>query len=55
LVEFEYVNPLAGLAMLVVGLFLVLFGLPFYGLAPIIIGVVLVIYYRRYLLPLMGA
>lgn len=44
MVEFEYVNPLAGLTMLVVGPFLVLFGLHFYGIAPIIVGVVLVIY-----------
>ncbi|HEY7734877.1 MAG TPA: hypothetical protein VIB07_08805 [Nitrososphaera sp.] len=55
MVEFEYVNPLAGLAMIIVGLFLVSFGLYFYGIAPMIVGVVLVIYYRRYLLRLMGA
>jgi len=55
LVKFEYINPLAGLAMLIAGLLLVSLGLFFYGIAPILVGVVLVIYYRRYLLRLMGA
>lgn len=53
--ELEYINPLAGLAMLIAGLLLISFGLYFYGIAPIVVGVVLVIYYRRYLLRLMGA
>jgi hypothetical protein len=53
-VEFEYVGPLAGLAILIAGLLLVSFGLYLYGITPIAVGVVLVIYYRRYLLRLMG-
>ncbi len=54
MVEFEYLNPIAGLAMLIIGLFLVLIDYFFYGITPIIVGVVLVIYYRKYLLELMG-
>jgi len=54
LVEFEYVNPLAGLAMLVIGLFLMVFGYWIYGITPAAVGLVLVIYYRKYLLQIMG-
>ena len=54
LVELEYVNPLAGLAMLVIGLFLMVFGYWIYGITPAAVGLVLVIYYRKYLLQIMG-
>jgi len=54
LVELEYVNPLAGLAMLVIGLFLMVFGYWIYGITPAVVGLVLVIYYRKYLLQIMG-
>jgi len=54
LVELEYVNPLAGLAMLVIGLFPMVFGYWIYGITPAAVGLVLVIYYRKYLLQIMG-
>ncbi len=54
LVQLEYVNPLAGLAMLVIGLFLMVFGYWVYGMTPAVAGIVLVIYYRKYLLQIMG-
>ncbi len=54
MVELEYVNPLAGLAMLVIGLFLMVFGYWIYGITPAVVGLVLVIYYRKYLLQIMG-
>jgi len=54
LVQLEYVNPLAGLAMLVIGLFLIWFGYWVYGITPAVVGIVLVIYYRKYLLQIMG-
>ena len=52
--QLEYVNPLAGLAMLVIGLFLMVFGYWVYGMTPAVAGIVLVIYYRKYLLQIMG-
>lgn len=54
MVQFEYVNPLAGLAMLVIGLFLVIFGYWVYGVTPIAVGIVLVLYYRKYLMQILG-
>jgi len=54
LVEFEFVNPLAGLAMLIIGLLLMTFNYFFYGILPVAVGVALVVYYRRFLLQLMG-
>lgn len=54
LVEFEFVNPLAGLAMLIIGLLLMTFNYFFYGIPPVAVGVALVVYYRRFLLQLMG-
>ena len=54
LVELEYVNPLAGLAMLVIGLFLMVFGYWIYGITPAAVGLVLVVYYRKYLMQIMG-
>ena len=54
MVELEYVNPLAGLAMLVIGLFLMVFGYWIYGITPAAVGLVLVVYYRKYLMQIMG-
>jgi hypothetical protein len=54
LVQFEYVNTLAGLAMLVIGLFLIVFGYWVYGVAPAAVGIVLVALYRKYLLQMLG-
>jgi len=54
LVELEYVNPLAGLAMLVIGLFLMVFVHWIYGITPAAVGLVLVVYYRKYLMQIMG-
>jgi len=53
-VQFEYVNPLAGLAMLIIGLFLMVLGYWVYGIAPAAVGIALVVYYRKYLLQIMG-
>ncbi len=52
--QFEYVNPLVGLAMFIIGLFLIVFGYFQYGITPVIVGLVLVAYYRRYLWQVMG-
>jgi len=54
LVELEYVNPLAGLAMLVIGLFLMVFVHWIYEITPAAVGLVLVVYYRKYLMQIMG-
>ena len=53
--QFEYLNPLAGLAMLVAGLFLVTFGYAAYAVPPIAVGLFLILYYRKQLLELIGA
>jgi hypothetical protein len=52
--QFEYVNPLAGLVMLVIGLFLMVFGYWVYGIAPAAVGLALIAYYRKYLLQILG-
>jgi hypothetical protein len=52
--QFEYVNPIAGLVMLVIGLFLMVFGYWPYGIAPAAVGIVLVVFYRKYLLQILG-
>ena len=54
LVQLEYVNPLAGLAMLVIGLFVMIFIHWIYGITPAAVGIVLVIYYRKYLIQILG-
>jgi membrane protein implicated in regulation of membrane protease activity len=54
LVQFEYINTFAGLAMLIIGLFLMLFGYWTYGIAPVAVGVVLIAIYRKYLLQILG-
>ena len=52
--QFEYVNTLAGLAMLVIGLFLVIYGYWIYGVTPVAVGLILIIYYRKFLFQLLG-
>ena len=54
MVQFEYINVLAGLAMLVIGLFLIVFGYWVYGIAPVAVGIVLIAVYRKYLLQMLG-
>lgn len=54
MVQFEYVNALAGLAMLVIGLFFMVFGYWVYGIAPVAVGIVLIGIYRKYLLQMLG-
>jgi hypothetical protein len=54
LVQLEYVNPIAGLAMLVIGLFLVLLGYWVYGVTPAAVGIMLIIYYRKHLMQILG-
>jgi hypothetical protein len=54
--QFEYLNPLAGLGMIVIGLIIILvISLDFfvYGIVPVIVGLVLVAYYRKYLMQLL--
>jgi hypothetical protein len=53
LVQFEYLNPLVGLAMFIIGMFVILFGYFIYGIVPVIVGLVLVAYYRKYLFRLL--
>jgi hypothetical protein len=50
----EYVNPLAGLGMVLLGLILLTLGYFLYSLPPIVVGLALVLYYRKYLQELMG-
>jgi hypothetical protein len=45
---------MAGLAMLIVGLFLIVFGYFEYGITPVIVGLVLIVYYRKYLWQILG-
>lgn len=52
--KFEYVNPMAGLAMFIIGLFLIVFGYFEYGITPVIVGLVLIGYYRKYLSQILG-
>ncbi len=52
--QFEYINPLVGLAMFIIGLFLTVFGYFEYGITPVIVGLFLVGYYRKYLWQVMG-
>jgi hypothetical protein len=54
MLQFEYINPLAGLAMLVIGLFVVSFGYIFYGMPLVIVGLVFIVYYRKYLMEILG-
>ena len=53
MVQFEYLNPLVGLAMFIIGMFVILFGYFVYGIVPVIVGLVLVAYYRKYLFRLL--
>lgn len=55
MIQFEYLNPLVGLAMLVIGLFIISFGYFAYGITPAVVGLVLIFYYRKYLIHLMGS
>jgi hypothetical protein len=52
--KFEFVNPLAGLGMIIIGMFLVLLGYWVYGLAPIAVGIGLALLYRRHLMEILG-
>ena len=52
--QFEYVNPLAGLGMLIIGLVLMVLGYWVYGMAPVAVGIALAVLYRRYLMQMLG-
>ncbi|HEX7032515.1 MAG TPA: hypothetical protein VF172_05900 [Nitrososphaera sp.] len=52
--QLEYINPLAGLAMLVIGIFVMLFVHWIYGVTPTAVGLALIICYRKYLLQILG-
>jgi hypothetical protein len=52
--RFEYVNPMAGLVMFIIGLLLIVFGYFEYGVTPVVVGLVLVVYYRKYLWQILG-
>lgn len=52
--KFEYVNPLAGLGMVIIGLFLMVLGHWVYGMTPVAVGIALAVLYRRYLMQILG-
>ncbi len=52
--QFEYVNPLAGLGMLIIGLFLMVLGYWVYSITPVAVGIALAVLYRKYLLQILG-
>jgi hypothetical protein len=52
--QFEYVNPLAGLGMLIIGLFLMVLGYWVYGITPVAVGIALGVLYRKYLMQILG-
>jgi hypothetical protein len=45
---------MTGLAMLIIGLFLIIFGYFEYGITPVTVGLVLIVYYRKYLWQILG-
>jgi hypothetical protein len=47
--QFEFLNPLAAPAMLVIRLFLMVFDYWEHGLAPAAVGIALVVFYGKYL------
>lgn len=50
----EYVNPLAGLAMAIIGIALISTGNLIYGGPPLAVGIILVLYYRKLLFETLG-
>ena len=52
--QFEYVNPIAGLGMLIVGLFLMVLGYWVYGITPVAVGIALGVLYHKYLVQILG-
>lgn len=52
--QLEYLNPLVGLGMLIIGLLVISLGYLSYGIPPVAVGLFLVAYYRKYLFQLMG-
>jgi len=52
--RFEYINPLAGLALIIAGLLMLTLGYALLAISPLVVGLVLVAYYRKYLLSLLG-
>lgn len=52
--EFGYVNPIAGLGMLIIGLLLMVLGYWVYGMTPVAVGIVLGVLYRKYLMLILG-
>jgi hypothetical protein len=54
LAQFEYVNPVAGLAMIVAGLFMLTLGYSLLAIPPIAAGLILIACYRKYLVRIIG-
>lgn len=52
--QFEYINPLAGLALVIIGLFVLGFVDISYGVPMILVGLFFIVYYRKYLLEILG-
>ncbi len=50
----EYLNPLVGLVMLIIGIALISSGHPIYGVSPSAVGIFLVVYYKKYLFEILG-
>lgn len=53
-VQFEYINPLAGLALVIIGLIVLGFVDISYGVPMILVGLFFIVYYRKYLLEMLG-
>jgi len=45
---------MVGLAMFIIGLFLIVFGFFEYGITPVLVGLFLIVYYRKYLWHILG-
>jgi hypothetical protein len=54
LAQFEFLNPLAGLVMVIAGLLLLIYGYSLIAIPPILVGLFLVAFYRKFLFQLMG-
>jgi membrane protein implicated in regulation of membrane protease activity len=52
--QLEFANPLVGLGMIIIGLFLMVLGYWVYGITPVAVGIALIVLYRKYLMQILG-
>jgi hypothetical protein len=52
--QFEQINPVAGLVMVVAGLIVLTFGYVLLAMPPLVIGLSLIAYYRKDLMQILG-